>query len=164
MNTRNWAEAIGLIGVIISLALVASQLYQANSVARFTVGTEIMRHYNEINLQVASDPDLAELLVVMSDEQAVLSKAQRHQAISLAYWLGNCWGNAELAYREGWIDRDAFQSTLNDVPDWIEEAPGLKPILRQVFKNKSANRSITEVEKLVLEITEEISLTPGPSQ
>ena len=164
MNIRSWTETIGLIGVIVSLALLTWQLYQANNIQRFTASVELNRHYNEINLEVASDPDLAELLAVMSDEQAVLSKAQRHQAISLAYWLGNCWGHADLAYREGWISRSSFQNTLNDVGNWVEEAPGLKPILRQVFLNKSANRPITEVEKLVLEITEEVSLPPGSSQ
>ena len=161
MNIRSWTEAIGLVGVIVSMALLTWQLNQANSVARFTAGTEVMRHYNEINLQVASDPDLAELLTVLSDKEVALSKAQRHQAISLAYWLKNCWGNAELAFREGWISRSSFQSTLNDVPDWVEESPGLGPVLREVVAKNSANRPITEVEELILKVTEEPSAGPA---
>lgn len=153
MSVRSWTESIGLVGVIVSMGLLTWELNQANSLGRFSVGADINRSYNELNLQIASDADFGEFAAVLADEQAVLSKAQVQQAMALAYWSTNTWDSAELAYREGWISESQFQGTLNDIPATVAQLPALKPILREVVRIDSADRPLSTVHRRILEVT-----------
>lgn len=153
LRFSTWVEVVGLIAVTISLALVAWELNQSNSLAKAQVYSDITHHLNEGNLMLADSPDLASLYQLLSDPETKLSEVDSQRAMGLALWSRNVWINSERAYREGWISENKFQAQLNDVEFTAKTWPGLNPYLRRAVQAFEENRELSEIEQRILEVT-----------
>lgn len=153
MQLSKWAEFIGIVAVVISLGLLTWELDQANSLGRFTVAADINRHYNEMNLEMASSPEFGGLAAALRGDPNELSPRQVEQAIALAFWHRNVWFNAEQGYREGWITRNSFQSTLNDIEIVANQWPALRPHMRNAVESLGHDRELSEVERRIMNTT-----------
>ncbi|MEQ8861509.1 MAG: hypothetical protein RIC56_22925 [Pseudomonadales bacterium] len=154
MQLSKWAEFIGIVAVVISLGLLTWELNQANSLGRFTVAADISRHYNEMNLEMASSREFGELAAAFRGDPKDLSEPQVQQAIAFAFWNRNVWINAERGYQEGWITRNAFQATLNDIGVVASQWPALRPHMRYVVESMGRDRELSEVERRIMDATQ----------
>lgn len=153
-RARIVAELVGLGAVVISLLLLTYELNQANSLAKFSVASEINQHYNQSNLLQASSSEYADVWLMLAEEDRELTPVELQKAIGLAYYHRNAWNSVETAYLEGWITRDKYQATLNDIEAMLMDLPGIRPHIRLITKNMAKNREITETEQLVLRLSE----------
>ena len=113
--------------VVISMGLLTWEINQANSLAQSNVYSDVSRHYNEVNLLMASSQEFAEIWVALVEVDAELTSIDAQRAMGLSFWHRNIWNSVEFAYREGWISTDKFQNTLNDVKSEVGTGPGIKP-------------------------------------
>ena len=153
MKISTWVEIVGLTAVTFSLALVAWELNQANSLAKANVYSDITHHLNEGNLLLASSTEFADLYKMLSEPDVELSELDSQRAMGLALWTRNVWINSEQAYREVWISEDKFQAQLNDVKFTAQSWPGLSPFLRRAVGVFEKNRELLEIEKHIMAAT-----------
>ena len=153
MKLSTWAEVVGVIAVVISLALLTWELNQANNLARFSAYSDINHLYREMNQEMASSTQFAELWARLKDENTDLSEVDVQRAMGLAYWHRNIWINTERAFLEGWIDHDKYQMSLNDIESVAQTWPGFKPYMRKVVELLQGDRELTQIEQLILEKT-----------
>jgi hypothetical protein len=135
------------------LGLLTWELNQSNSLARFNAHSDINHLYGQLNQLQIGSTEVAQLWAQLRDETSELSEVDVERAIGLAYWHRNIWTTSEQAFREGWIEQDKFQMSLNDIENVSRNWPGMKPYLRTAVQSLADGRELMEVEELIMQIT-----------
>ncbi|MDE0755845.1 MAG: hypothetical protein OSB26_14465 [Woeseiaceae bacterium] len=79
-SSRKIVEIVGFLAVIASLLFVAYEIRQSNRIALGTTAYEIQRNWISINDAIATDEELAALLIKLGDENAELSALEQVQS------------------------------------------------------------------------------------
>jgi hypothetical protein len=154
-RVRVFAEVVGLTAVVASLGLLTWEVNQSNSLAKANVYADVGRDYNEYNVLMASNGEVAELFVRLKNEEVELTEVEVQRTLGIGSWNRNAWNSTERAYLEGWIPQDKYQSTLNDIAFTVKQWPGMKPYLRMLVEELGKGTDLTMVEQKILELTEE---------
>jgi len=73
ISAKQLAEILGVIAIVASLVLVASELRQSNRIAIATAEAELRASQREVNSLRAENPELAEILVKARDPSSQLN-------------------------------------------------------------------------------------------
>ena len=84
VSLKDSFELVGIFAVVISLLIVAYEVRQSNRIAQATTTYEIGRDVNEFNIMGYTNPQFAELLLSLADENAERSPAENLQIRLLA--------------------------------------------------------------------------------
>ena len=127
MTWKDWAEFIGILSIVAGLVMVAWEIRQANNIARAQMVMDIAAQANEFNSSAFENPDVADLLTVISNpEQGDVSDTQQSMINSVAQHFANTFWAAQRAHDNGVLgDEDIlmYQSSLA----WhLENLPGLR--------------------------------------
>jgi hypothetical protein len=138
----NW-EAIGAVGeilgaaaVLITLIYLARQIKHSNELSSFTAAKEVMNQFNELNRLVATDSELRKLLL----KEGELSGDEKEQLYNFAMMFCNVWQSVQFAYDNNQIDRETFESGLQDVSIEMNRWPNFASAVEVWISNYPENR------------------------
>ena len=114
-TARGFAEAIGIIGVIGSLIFVGGELRQNAIATRAAANAEVSVAFVELNLMLASNPDLARAFSEHADDPA--SAPREAQILMLGSWraLFHIWSNVHRQHLNGTIDPAIYDSVVQEI-------------------------------------------------
>ena len=114
-SARGVAEAAGIIGVIGSLIFVGGELRQNAIATRAATNAEVSVAFVELNLMLASSPDLARAFAEHADDPA--AAPQDAQILMLESWraLFHIWSNAHRQHLNGTLDPAIYDSVVQEI-------------------------------------------------
>ena len=137
MKEMNWgkvAELVGLVSIVTGLILVAWEIHQANNIAKAQVVLGLAAQANEFNSATYENPEVAELVKVISDPDHIgFSETQESMMTGVAWHFTNIFWSAQSAYDNGLLGDDDIQNYQSSVAWHIENHPGLKPAFMVVY-------------------------------
>ncbi|UCC83873.1 MAG: hypothetical protein JSW46_02760 [Gemmatimonadota bacterium] len=112
---RQIAEAIGVLGVIGSLVFVGYEDRQSAIATKAETDALLADAYLELNLMLASSPELASALSTWGENPG--SASPEEQTLLSAFWraLFHVWSNAHRQHLNGTLDPSLFQAVLQEM-------------------------------------------------
>ena len=154
VTLRSAIEIVGIAAVVLSLLLVAYEVRQSNRIAQATTTYEIGRDVNEFNELGYSDPEFAELLVKLRDENFEPTSVEAMRVRLLANRFMNLWTIQEKAHRNGLLTDSQFAMTQADVVTVMEAFPALLTPWKNVLRDQPLLREYTVLQPLVKAVSE----------
>ncbi len=111
----NLAEIFGTVAIVVSLVYVAVQIRQNTRTTRLATGQNISRDLREANAIVASDANMAEILLKGVENEVELTRAER---LRLYFYLNLAYRVYENAYyqrQEGALDAYVWEGILGNM-------------------------------------------------
>ena len=143
-SSRKIVEIVGFLAVIASLLFVAYEIRQSNRIALGTTAYEIQRNWISINDAIATDEELAALLIKLGDENAELSALEQVQSAAYGRRFINTWIAVQEAYDNGLVSDAVYQIAIDDVRNVLSRRPKLK----DSFKNFASSYDVSEYKIL----------------
>jgi hypothetical protein len=114
-SARNVAEGIGILGVIGSLIFVGGELRQNAIATRAATNAEVSFAFVELNLMLASSPELARAFAEHADDPAAAPREA--QILMIGSWraLFHIWSNAHRQHLNGTLDPAIYESVVQEI-------------------------------------------------
>jgi len=114
-SARNVTEAIGIVGVIASLIFVGGELRQNAIATRAATNADVSVAFVELNLMIASSPELARAFAEYADDPA--NAPRDAQIMMLGSWraLFHIWSNAHRQHLNGTLDPAIYESVIQEL-------------------------------------------------
>ena len=122
-RNRRIAELIGLVGVIASLIFVGVEIRQNSIATRAATDAAVADGFRELNLVLASSPDLARALAAYSGDPAEAPAEDQVLMLGLYRALFHVWSNAHRQHLNGTIDPSIFQAVVQEISVYAGEDP-----------------------------------------
>ena len=149
MTWKDWAEFIGILTIVASLIMVAWEINQANKIAKAQTVLDLSAQANEFNSAAFANPDVANLLAVISDPEGVdISEIQESMIASVAQHFVNLFWAAQRAYDNGVLGDDDIHMYQSSVAWHLENLPGLRPAYLTIYDNTPWVREMYVFEPL----------------
>jgi len=116
-------EAIALIGIIGSLVFVGTEVRQSAIATRAATDASIADAFREVNLAMATSPDLARAMTNYGEDPDSASAADQVQILGLWRSLFHVWSNAHRQQLNGTIDPAILQSIVQEISVYAEASP-----------------------------------------
>jgi len=130
MKNKSWgsfAEIIGLVSIVAGLILVAWEIHQANNIAKAQMVMDLAAQANEFNSATFENPDVADLLTAISDQDQVdVSETQRSMMTGVTWHFTNIFWSAQKAYDSGLLGDDDILMYQSSLAWMLEYRPGLR--------------------------------------
>ncbi len=123
VESRRIAELVGLIGVIASLIFVGVEIRQNSIATRAATDAAVADGFRELNLVVASSPELAKALAANADNPAEAAAEDQVLMLGLYRALFHTWSNAHRQHLNGTIDPSIFQAVVQEISAYAVEVP-----------------------------------------
>ena len=118
------------IGVLAGLIFLALEIRQSNRIAIATAEMSIRDYYFAINELSATDVRMAELLARARDANAQFTPTEVEQLDGYVFMNLNTWRAIEIAYSNGLLPQETFESIESEAIGLLQEWPGLRPIMQ----------------------------------
>lgn len=126
-NWRNIAELVGVVGIMASLLLVASEIRLANHIAKAQIVLELASQYNQFNSSRFQNPDVANLALALTDStDPSISDSQRSMMAGAAWHFANIMWSAQVAYDNELLSEHDLDKYRSDLVWMLERMPGLR--------------------------------------
>lgn len=139
MTNRHWrelVEIVGVIGIVASMILVASELRQSNNIAAAQTALQISEGFNVLNSARATDPDFAKLFPKLeSPESHLITATEASQIRGIAWHFINIIGSVQSAYENGLISREVRDGYIVDFAYTMEQWPGIRSHYVAIYEN-----------------------------
>lgn len=114
-SARSVAETIGIVGVIGSLVFVGGELRQNAIATRAATNAEVSFAFVELNLMLASNPELARAFAEYADDPTAAPREA--QILMLGSWraLFHIWSNAHRQHLNGTLDPAIYESVVQEI-------------------------------------------------
>jgi ketosteroid isomerase-like protein len=128
------SDLLGAGGVILTLAYLARQIAQTNSIGRAAVVRELQERYHELYELVASNIEVAELAArLTAPDYRAQSEVEEQRMQNLAQLVAGMYFGAQTAYDQGQMEADVYTIYCEDVEARLLQWPALKFYLRKVI-------------------------------
>ena len=159
MTNKHWrelVEIVGVVGIVASLILVASELRESNRIAAAQAELQINEQYNLPNIARVSDPDVAKLYPKLEAPEAHLTTAtDTSQIRGIAWHRINILRSVHSAYENGLISRAVRDSYIADFAYTIEQWPGIRSHYVDIYENLNAIQGFEEYAPIAVYIAEQ---------
>lgn len=138
-SARNVAEGIGIVGVIGSLIFVGGELRQNAIATRAATNAEVSFAFVELNLMLASNPELARVFAEHADDAAAAPRDA--QILMLGFWraLFHIWSNAHRQHLNDTLDPAIYESVVQEISTYavgaMETHENAELVQRQALMN-----------------------------
>jgi len=138
-SARHVAEGIGILGVIGSLIFVGGELRQNAIATRAATNAEVSLAFVELNLMLASSPELARAFAEHADDPAAAPREA--QILMVGSWraLFHIWSNAHRQHLNGTLDPAIYESVVQEISTYsvgaMETQDNLDLVRRQALMN-----------------------------
>ncbi len=129
MKKTNWREVVEIVGVVSivgSLLLLATEVRQSNRIANSEMEMNLAKNYNIIQHERATNPDFAKLYAKISNPDAhLITATEREQIRGLAWHYVNVFWAAQSAYENGVLSHEQLEAYINDFRSILKRHPAL---------------------------------------
>jgi hypothetical protein len=113
MTERAWkdrAEMIGIFAIVASLVFVGGELRQNAIATRAAMNAEIAVSFVDVNLVVASSPELTQRLADFAENPAAAPREAQIQMLGIWRAIFHVWSNVHRQHLNGTIDPAIYES------------------------------------------------------
>ena len=114
-TAKGVAEAIGLVGVVASLIFVGFEVRQNSVATRASTNAAVADAYVELNLVLASSPELARAVVVSFKGPDSLSPEERIMILGMWRTLFHVWSNGHRQWTNDTLDLVLYESIVSEI-------------------------------------------------
>lgn len=127
---------VGIFAIVASLIFVGGELRQNAIATKAAMNAEIANTFVDLNLMVASSPELTQMLAEFADNPAAAPREA--QIPMLAAWRAvfHTWSNVHRQHLNGTIDPAIYESVVQEVSTYATAANDTKNpeiVRRQAF-------------------------------
>ena len=159
MTNRHWrelVEIVGVVGIVASLILVASELRESNRIAAAQAELQINEQYNLSNIARVSNPDVAKLFPKLEAPEAHLTTATDASQIRAIAWQRiNILRSVHSAFENGLISRKVRDAHIADFAYTIEKWPGIRSHYVDIYENLDSIQGVEEYAPIADYIAEQ---------
>jgi hypothetical protein len=160
----NWtakgvAEAIGLMGIVASLVFVGLEVRQNSVATRASTNAAVADAFIELNLVLASSPDLSRAVVVSFEDPGKLSPEDRILVLGMWRTVFHVWSNAHRQWTNETLDEVLYESIISEISTYgrkkdqsVEDIDGRARSMRWAWESERFifNREFQEfVDELI---------------
>ena len=114
-TVRGIAESIGLIGIVGSLVFVGLEVRQNSVATTASANAAVADAFIELNLVLASSPDLARAVVVSFDDPEKLSPEERILVLGMWRAVFHIWSNGHRQWTNETLDQMSYESIVSEI-------------------------------------------------
>ena len=123
LSMKNWtaqrvAEAIALIAVIGSLIFIGMELRQNSIATRAATNSSISDGFIELNLTMASSPELARAFAANADNPAAAPLEDQVLMLGLTRALFHIWSNTHRQHLNGTLDPAIYDAVVQEISSY----------------------------------------------
>ena len=127
VNWREIVEIVGVVSIVGSLLVLATEVRQSNSIASAAMEMSIAEEYNKINFERATNAEFAKLYAKMADPASHLITATENEQIEgLAWHYLNIYWSAQAAHDNGLMSDEQLQGYAADLGMLLKQSPALQ--------------------------------------
>ncbi|MEL7185870.1 MAG: hypothetical protein AAFN50_05470 [Pseudomonadota bacterium] len=115
---RAWkdrAEMVGIFAIVASLIFVGGELRQNAIATKAAMNAEIANAFVDLNLVVASSPELTQRLAEFADDPAAAPREAQIQMLGIWRAVFHTWSNVHRQHLNGTIDPAIYESVVQEV-------------------------------------------------
>ena len=142
-TAKGIAEVIGLLSIVGSLVFVGLEVRQNSVATRASTNAAVADAFRELNLVLASSPELARSVVVSFDDPNKMSPEER--ILSLGMWraLFHVWSNAHRQWVNETLDEVLYRSVISEISTYglknnesVEDLDGRSRAMRWAWESE----------------------------
>jgi len=135
-TARGIAEVIGLVGIVGSLVFVGLEVKQNSVATRASTNAAVADAFRELNLVLASSPELARAMVASVDDPEELSLEEITMA--LAFWraLFHTWSNGHRQWTNETLDQVIYESIISEISTYGRNIDGMGRSMRWAWERE----------------------------
>lgn len=140
MTERAWkdrAEMVGIVAIVASLIFVGGELRQNAIATKAAMNAEIAAVFVDINLVVASSPELTQRLANFAEDPAAAPREAQIQMLGIWRAVFHIWSNVHRQHLNGTIDPALYESVVQEVSTYAatasDDSQNADVIRRQAF-------------------------------
>ncbi|MGI9270399.1 MAG: hypothetical protein ACR2QT_01390 [Woeseiaceae bacterium] len=146
MTKRHWrelVEIVAVVSVVASMLLVAAEVRQSNRIASVQAELQIAEQHNALNIQRASDPNVAKLFPKLAAPEAHLTTAtEASQIRGIASHHMYVLRSVHNAHKKGLLSSEARDIYVLDLARTMKEWPGIRPHLVAIYDSLGAEKGV----------------------
>ena len=135
-TARGIAEVIGLVGIVGSLVFVGLEVRQNSVATRASTNAAVADAFRELNLVLASSPELARALVASLDDPEELSPEE--SVMALGFWraLFHTWSNGHRQWTNETLDQVIYESIISEISTYGRDIDGRGRSVRWAWESE----------------------------
>lgn len=143
-----FAEVIGLLAIIASLIFVGVEIRQSSVATRAATDAAVADGYREMNLVMASSPELARAFAENGDDPA--GAPAQDQILMLSLWraLFHIWSNSHRQHLNGTLDPAIHQGVVQEIATYAGGTEGERPT-SGILQRRRLMRWAWETERFI---------------
>ena len=106
------AELVGAVGVVASLVYLGSQIRHNSRSVEAATSHSIARARNEINMALAGNPELSDLLLRGAEDYGSLGLADRQRLDAYMAGMLNTFEDSYMQYSKGLVTKESWEQSL----------------------------------------------------
>ncbi|MGI9219522.1 MAG: hypothetical protein ACR2QS_00630 [Woeseiaceae bacterium] len=138
MTNRHWrelVEIVGVVGIVASMILVASQLRQSNDIAAAQAEQQLAANFNVINSARATDPEFAKLFPKLeAPESHLITATDASQIRGIAWHIVKNQSAVHKAFKNDLISRKSRDRYVVELAYILDAWPGIRPHLVEIYE------------------------------
>ena len=129
MNKINWREIVEIVGVLSivgSLLLLATEVKQSNGIATAEIGLNLQQNFNNVHIQRATNPEFSKLYAKIRDPDShLITSTENEQIRGLAWHYINLYSAVQTAYDNGLLSKEDYQGYLSGLQNVLDSLPAV---------------------------------------
>ena len=112
---NDWIQAVGIFAVVASLVFVGIEVRQNSVATRSATNAAVKDSFLELNLTIASSPELARAMVTSAENPDDALPEDRLRVLALWRALFHVWSNVHRQHLNGTIDPALYAAVVQEV-------------------------------------------------
>ena len=112
---NDWIQAVGIFAVVASLVFVGIEVRQNSIATRSATNAAVKDSFRELNLAIASSPELARAIVDSVENPDDALPEDRLRVLALWRALFHVWSNVHRQHLNGTIDPALFDAVVQEI-------------------------------------------------
>ena len=139
----NFGEFVGAIAVVATLGYLAVQVHKNSVATRASTNAAVADAFIELNLVLASSPELARAVVVSFDSPEKLSPEERVLVLGMWRALFHVWSNGHRQWTNETLDQVLYESIVSEISTYgrnqdesVEDIDGRSRSMRWAWESE----------------------------
>lgn len=125
---NDWIQAVGLFALVASLIFVGIEVRQNSVATRSATNAAVKDAFRELNLVIASSPELARALAVNADHPNEAPPEDRVQMLAMWRALFHTWSNVHRQHLNGTLDPVLYDAVVQEISMYAANARGTETV------------------------------------
>jgi hypothetical protein len=117
---NDWIQVVGIFALVASLVFVGIEVRQNSIATRSATNAAVKDAFRELNLVIASSPELARATTAGGADPAAAPPADRLQMLAMWRALFHLWSDVHRQYHNGTLDPVLYDAVIREVSTYAE--------------------------------------------